>query len=118
MVLVPWTTLKDRFSGRVEHNFNLGPDPYLNKEVGVFKEECMHLWDMAKLESKVWQLQKPISKCDKKKAEKFKNYSRMVEKFPKKLEKTLLRCGDNTLHTGMDAINRRDGLWPQLTSWL
>ena len=52
----------------MEH-INPGPDPYLNKEeekeLGVFVRR-VHPWDMAKLESKLWQLQKPLSSVIKK----------------------------------------------------
>ena len=69
----------------MEHNVNPGPDPYQNKEeekeLAVFLKMNASM-GYSKTRKKVMAIGeiyvKSRLKCDKKKAEKFKNYSRVV----------------------------------------
>ena len=77
-------TLKDRISAHVEHNVNPDPDPYLNKEeekeLVIFLKQIASM-GYSKTRNQVMTTVETCVKCNKKNAEKFKNYSRVLEKF-------------------------------------
>lgn len=103
---VPCTTLSDRLSGRVKHNTNPGPTPYLSQdeeELGMCLKDCASV-GYAKTRKDVMLIAETIA-IDKRVLRKEHISHSWFCEFLKRQGDLSLRWGDNTAHIRMDSIN-------------
>ena len=105
---VPYTTLKDRISGCVEHGVNSGPVTYLNKEeereLAVFLKKCACI-GYGKTRKQVMAIVEAYITNNKKGLRSSKITQGWWRKFLERQKDLSLRRGDNTSQDRMDAIN-------------